>query len=53
MLMVLVTLIVRRMIMVLKKVTTMICNVVARLEEEGGVLDMAIMMIADCWWRHK
>ena len=31
-------------------------NVVARLEGEGGALDMAIMMIvmmiADCWWRH-
>ena len=31
--------------------------IVARLEGEGGALDMAIMMIvmmiADCWWRHN
>ena len=32
-------------------------HVVARLEGEGGALDMAIMMIvmmiADCWWCQK
>lgn len=28
-------------------------HVVARLEGEGGALDMTIMMIADCWWRQK